>query len=116
MTIRYANGTKVEAILLSRDGARMRVAVEGSSDAAEFIQYDSIWISEDCEPARIEFAWQKKTRQELIDEADCVCSGTLAARLLHLLLHGGPAEQTEPAGAAPVFADRSGLPDTAALA
>jgi hypothetical protein len=114
MTIQYSNGTKMEAILLSRDSERMRVAVEGNSDAVEFVQRAGVWISEDCEPVRIEFAWQKKTRQELIDEADCVCSRALAARLIHQLLNDGPGEQATPAN--PVPAERSWLSDTATLA
>lgn len=114
MTIQYSNGTKVEAILLSRDCERMRVAAEGNSDAVEFVQRAGVWISEDCEPVRIEFAWQKKTRRELIDEADCVCSRALAARLIHQLLNDGPGEQATPAN--PVLADLPVAIDTATLA
>ncbi|MGP8244771.1 MAG: hypothetical protein ACLQVN_09665 [Bryobacteraceae bacterium] len=106
----------MEAILLSRDGERMRAAVEGSSDAVEFVQRGSVWISDDCEPVRIEFAWQKKTRQELIDEADCVCSRALAARLIHNLLNDGPGDQSAPSAASPVVTDLATLGDKAALA
>ena len=105
MTIQYSNGTKAEAILLSRDGERMRVAVDGSSDAVEFVQRGDVWVSDDCEPVRIEFAWQKKTRQELVDEADCICSRTLAARLIHQLLNDGPGEQTPSAASTPLLTD-----------
>jgi hypothetical protein len=94
MTIQYSNGLKVLAILLSRDGERMRVAVRDSADALEFFQHGSgVWISEDCEPVQIEFAWQGKMRQEVVSDADCVCSHELASRLLHLLFTGD--EQTE---------------------
>jgi hypothetical protein len=116
MTIQYSNGNKVEAILLSRDGERMRVAVEGSADAIEFVQRGDVWISDDCEPVRIEFAWQKKTRHELIDEADCVCSRALAARLIHQLLNGGPGEQSTPEAASPVLTGRAALANKPALA
>ncbi|MGA1996272.1 MAG: hypothetical protein ABSH45_10890 [Bryobacteraceae bacterium] len=88
MTIQYSNGIMVEAILLSRAGERMRVAVRGSAEALEFVEYGGIWISEECEPVQIEFAWQRKTRRELLDEADCVCSRELASRLIHHLLTG----------------------------
>jgi hypothetical protein len=113
MTIHYSNGTKMEAVLLARESERIRVAVEGSSDAIEFVQRGDVWISEDCEPARIEFAWQRKTRQELVDEADCVCSRSLAARLIHQLLNDGTGEQS--AQANPVLAERSLPADTAEL-
>jgi len=88
MTIQYSNGIKVEAILLSRDGERMRAAVRGTSEALEFVQHGGIWISEECEPVHIEFAWQRKTRREIVREADWVCSRELASRLIHLLLAG----------------------------
>jgi len=116
MTIQYTNGTKIEAILLSRDGERMRVAVDGSADAVEFVQRGDVWISDDCEPVRIEFAWQKKTRQELIDEADCVCSRSLAARLIHRLLNGGAGEQSASPAASPILSDPAAPVDKAALA
>jgi hypothetical protein len=115
MTIQYSNGTKIEAILLSRDGERMRVAVDGSADAVEFTQRGDVWISDDCEPVRVEFAWQKKSRQELIDEADCVCSHSLAARLIHLLLNGAAGEPSTPPAASPILTDPAANVDKAAL-
>jgi hypothetical protein len=99
MTIQYSNGTKVEAILLSREGERMRVAVRGSEEALEFAQYGDVWISEECEPVQIEFAWQRKTRREIVQEADCVCSRELASRLIHCLLAGEDPSATWPAAA-----------------
>ena len=116
MTIQYSNGTKIEAILLSRDGERMRVAVDGSADAVEFTQRGDVWISDDCEPVRIEFAWQKKTRQELIDEADCICSRSLAARLIHQLLTGSTGEQSGSPAASPVLTNSATPVDKAVLA
>ena len=101
MTIQYSNGTEVEAVLLSRDGERMRVAASGGADALELVRHNGVWISEDCEPVRIRFAWQRPSRQEPVEEADCICSRELASRLIHLLLIGeGPSGQAQPSSAA----------------
>ncbi|MEI9974836.1 MAG: hypothetical protein WDO73_23970 [Ignavibacteriota bacterium] len=51
----------------------------------ELTDIHGTWVTEDCEPVRVEFAWQGKTRDQLLTEADCICSKDLAARLLHLL-------------------------------
>jgi len=66
-------------------GNRIRVAIPGSDDPLEITDVRGTWVTEDCEPVRVEFAWQKKTREQILTEADCICSHDLAARLLHLL-------------------------------
>ncbi|HEX4309210.1 MAG TPA: hypothetical protein VHZ25_04230 [Acidobacteriaceae bacterium] len=88
MFLIYADGSKTEAFLLSRTDDTIRVAVPGSDDPLELTKISGTWVSEDCEPVRVEFAWQGKTREEMLDEADCVCSKDLAAHLLHLLWSG----------------------------
>ena len=85
MTITYLDGRAVEAVLLSRTGDTIRVAIEGADDATEFSIRNGTWVSEDCEPARIEFAWQRKSHKATVSGADCSCSPELAARLIHLL-------------------------------
>lgn len=85
MFITYPDGTTVEGILLSRVENKIRVAQQGSDDVMEFTDFDGIWISEDLEVVKIEFAWEGKTPEQLVTEADCVCSEELAARLLRLL-------------------------------
>ncbi len=85
MFLTYANGTKKEAFLLSRSEGKIRVAVPGSDDPLELTDVHGTWVSEDCEPVRVEFAWEGKTREEVVTEADCICSKDLAAHLLHLL-------------------------------
>jgi hypothetical protein len=44
------------------------------------------WISEKCEPVKIEFAWQHREGVKVTDETECVCSKELASRLISMLL------------------------------
>jgi hypothetical protein len=76
----------------------IRVAVKGGDDLLEFQDFNGTWISEDLEPVRIDFEWQKHGRKVEVTEADCICSQELAARLIHLLLSG---EEEEGQTAAP---------------
>ena len=97
MTIRYANGQILEAVLLSRTETTLRVAIPGSEDSAEFTLIHGVWVSEDCEPAEVEFSWGRHARAAEVREADCVCPHELAARLIHMLYSG----EQEAAAAAP---------------
>ena len=85
MVLIYANGSKTEAFLLARTESKIRVVVPGCDEPLELTDVRGTWVTEDCEPVRVEFAWEGKTRAEVLTEADCVCSKDLAARLLHLL-------------------------------
>jgi hypothetical protein len=93
MILTYADGSRTEAILLARSENKIRVAIPGIDDPVEFTYLHATWVSEDCEPVRVEFAWQSKTRDEIVSEADCICSRDLAARLIHLLRSGTDEEQ-----------------------
>jgi len=88
MFLTYADGSRTEAFLLARSENRIRVAIPGQDDTIELTDIHGAWVSEDCEPVRVEFAWQKKSQAEILSEADCVCSQDLAARLIHLLWAG----------------------------
>ena len=85
MTIRYADGKAVEGVTLARTANMMRVAIEGSDDAAEFINVHGTWISEDCEPVTLEYG-PRRNAPTMVTEPDCICSRDLAARLIDLLL------------------------------
>jgi hypothetical protein len=85
MTIYYSDGRAVEAILLSRTETTLRLAVEGADDVIELSDINGTWVSGDCEPVSIEFAWQRHDREKTTPEADCCCSHETAARLIHLL-------------------------------
>jgi hypothetical protein len=95
MFLTYADGSRTEAVLLARSDNKIRVAIPGCDDHMELTQIHGTWVSEDCEPVRLEFAWQRKTREEVLSEADCVCSQELAARLIHLLESGSDENQPQ---------------------
>jgi hypothetical protein len=85
MTIRYSDGRVGEALLLSRGEDTIRLQVRGADDVVEFSNIRGTWVSADCEPVSIEFAWQSDDRKSVVSEADCICSPELADRLLQLL-------------------------------
>ena len=102
MVLTYANGSRTEAFLLARTENKIRVAIPGSDDPLELTDVRGTWVTEDCEPVRVQFAWEGKTREQVISEADCICSHDLAARLLHLLWNAG--EETVELGNSPLDA------------
>ena len=100
MKVQYRNGITVEAFLLSRSDNRIRAAVQGADDILEFVDIHGTWVSEDCEPVQIEFAWEGQRNQDIVTEADCTCSAELAERLIHLLYSEGQDPADAPRSAA----------------
>lgn len=88
MTITYANGAVLDAVVLSQDENTIRAAVAGDADVHTLTHIHGTWISEDCEPVVVEFAWQSQRSPGNPSEADCVCSKALAARLIGMLWGG----------------------------
>ncbi len=95
MIITYSDGIAVEAVLLSRTENTMRLAVQGADDVVEVSNINGIWVSEDCEPISIEFAWQRRDRKPSVSEAECCCSRELAAKLIHSLFTGSIEDKIE---------------------
>jgi hypothetical protein len=77
-----------EAVLLSRAEKTLRVAAKNTDDVQVFIDINGTWVSEDCEPVRIDFEWQRHSGGEAVAEEDCICPAELASRLLYLLFSG----------------------------
>jgi hypothetical protein len=98
MTIRYANGSTYDAVLLMQDETTLRVALHGSDDVTQLRRIGEVWVTEDCEPVQVEFAWNRHRSAEEIGEDDCICPHDLAAHLIHLLYAG---EEDATANAAP---------------
>jgi hypothetical protein len=86
MTIKYPNGTVLNALLLSRANDTLRVTVPGDDDVRTFTLIREAWISEKSEPVTIEFAWQRREAVAVTNETECVCSKELASRLISMLL------------------------------
>ncbi len=55
MLIRYQNGSLLEAIILSLEGAVLRVAPKDADDVIEFRLINGVWVSDDCELVRFDF-------------------------------------------------------------
>ncbi|HUB32310.1 MAG TPA: hypothetical protein VMA31_04750 [Bryobacteraceae bacterium] len=85
MTIRYANGQTLEAVLVSRAETTMRVVIAGCEDSLELSQIHGVWVTEDCEPVELGFSWGRSENAQEVTEADCVCPPELASRLTHML-------------------------------
>lgn len=111
MTIHYTDGRTVQGALLFRSDNIVRAVLKGGDDVAEFKRLNGTWASEDCEPVRLEFAWESHSRNEVVSEADCLCSNELAARLMHLLLNGSNEDELEMSSVSqsPVLALAAGL-------
>ena len=92
MTIRYASGLTKESVLLSRTKDLLRVAMEDCDDVTELRLVNGTWITDECEPVQVTYAWDRDPAPA-VTEADCICPSDLAARLVRLLY---VAEEEEP--------------------
>ena len=54
LRIRYRNGNVLQGILLALDDQKVRVALMGSDDVAEYRLVSHHWVSEDCEVVTVE--------------------------------------------------------------
>ncbi|HYW42084.1 MAG TPA: hypothetical protein VE959_04455 [Bryobacteraceae bacterium] len=93
MYITYTNGNTVEGFILGRTDTTIRAVVKGADDVVEFNNVRGTWISDDCEPVRIEFAWQRQSARSIPSEAECICPPHLASRLIHLLYTDSPEDR-----------------------
>jgi hypothetical protein len=106
MIIRYSNGQEFEAALLIQTENQMRIVLQGYEDVLELQRINGTWITDECEPVQVEFAWTRQSLLDTIQEDDCICSPELAAKLLHLLFAG----EDEPTAKNPVAARAASLP------
>jgi hypothetical protein len=96
MTITYANGTALKAIMLSREEDEIRAIPAGSDDVLAFTRVHGTWISEDIEPVTIEFEWQRGSSRAALSEDVYICPMELTAHLIHTLF--AASEDDEPGG------------------
>jgi hypothetical protein len=99
MTIRYTDGQNLEAVLLSSTETTMRVALEKHDDIVSLTKVNDVWVSDECEPVLVDFAWAHHEEAAEVSEEDCVCSHEFAAHLIHLLYTG---DEEVTAGTIPV--------------
>ena len=85
MTIEFANGSRREAIILSRAGSTMRVVIDGREDVVELTEMSGIWVTDNCEPVRVDFAWKPEPSPFPASESDYICPKDLASKLIRSL-------------------------------
>ena len=95
MLIRYEDGRNSEAVLISRTTGTMRVVLQGSDDALDLTEVNGAWLSENCEPVQVEFAWESRPHTAAPSVSDCVCSAELASKLVALLVAGSREAECE---------------------
>ena len=88
MIVTYADGTAVEALLLSSDESVMRLAVAGDDDIRLFRRIDGSWLADDGKPVGIHYSWQGDRRVPLPAESQFVCSTNVARQLISNLMNG----------------------------
>jgi len=54
MTIRYQNGLRAEAVVLTANNERMRVVIDSQRDTMELRKVDACWYTEDGAEIEIE--------------------------------------------------------------
>jgi hypothetical protein len=87
MTITYANGTVLTAIVLSRDEEKIRAIAPGCDDVLAFTRIRGAWVSEELEPVTIQFEYQSAAGAPAeYSEDDYICPKELAASLIQTLL------------------------------
>lgn len=88
MTITYADGTVLEAIVFAHEDEGFRVALAGEGDVRTYRRIHGAWLSEECEPLAVEFAWGSDGAAQIPGEVDCLCPWKLASRMISMLQAG----------------------------
>jgi hypothetical protein len=72
LLVKYNNGKTERGVLLALGDQMVRIAIEGSDDAVVFLYMRGVWVSEDCEVVRFEFAENGFPIQDTIDFREAV--------------------------------------------
>jgi hypothetical protein len=88
MIITYADGTTVEALLLSSEGSVMRLAVAGDEGVRLLKRMGGSWRAEDGHPVEVQYSWQADRRVPLPEESQFICSTKVARQLVSNLING----------------------------
>jgi hypothetical protein len=109
MTITYANGSTVDALILSSEADVVQAAIAGHDDVRTFRQLDGVWRAEDGQPVQFMFAWQKETRAPVPDESHFICSKELGRQLISSLMNGSESNEGGPAPLYVFYGEERGL-------
>ena len=97
MTIAYANGSTVDALLLSSQGDVVRAAIAGHDDVRIFKRVDGTWRAEDGQPVQLIYASQKDVPAPLPEESHFIFSKELGRELISSLMNGAEGNEGGPA-------------------
>jgi hypothetical protein len=100
MTITYADGTVVEALLLSFKEPVLRLAVAGDDDVRVFTHVDTAWRTEDGQKVQVKPSWLADRPMPVPEESHFICSEGVARQLICNLMSGS---ETQGAGANPFY-------------
>jgi len=97
VTIAYANGSTVEALLLSSQGDVVRAAIAGHDDVRIFKRVDGTWRAEDGQAVQLIYASQKDIPAPLPEESHFIFSKELGRELISSLMNGAEVNEGGPA-------------------
>ncbi len=100
MTITYADGTVVEALLLSFREHILRLAVAGDDDVRVFTQVDTAWRAEDGQNVQVKPSWLADRPVPVPEESHFICSEGVARQVIGNLMSGS---ETQDDGASPFY-------------
>jgi hypothetical protein len=100
MTITYADGTVVEALLLSYKEPVLRLAVTGDDDVRVFKCIDAVWRAEDGEEVQVKPSWPADRPAPVPEESHFICSEGVARQLIGNLMNGS---EMQDGGANPFY-------------
>jgi len=100
MTITYADGTAVEALLLSSEEPVLKLAVAGEDDVRVFTCIDGTWRAENGQQVQLRYAWQNNRPATVPEESHFICSAELARQLIGNLMNGSEMQE---GGANPIY-------------
>src|SRR5262245_30671848 len=92
MTVTYANGNRVEALLLSSVEGVARVAIAGQEDIRVFRCFEGVWRTENGQPVQLSFACQSDGPAPVPEESHFICSKELGQQLISRLMNGSENE------------------------
>jgi hypothetical protein len=93
MTITYADGTVVEALLLSFEEPVLRLAVAGDDDVRVFRCIDTVWRAEDGEKVQVTPSWPAAGPVLVPEESHFICSEGVARQLIGNLMNGSEMQE-----------------------
>src|SRR5690242_3632935 len=73
MWITFLDGQIREAVIFSQNNQTLRVATEQSEDLLDLTCISGQWVTENCEPVQVEFAWDRRRPAAAITMEECIC-------------------------------------------